>query len=111
MENDPHKGYCIPDGAVALEAIGRKTGAFHPVTSDGLSVFLPEKRRAFDAVVLNNSSGAWITPTPAHLATDVFRALGADSGTVELALRRSFLDFVGPVPKGQSARRYWRCVE
>ncbi|HNQ90665.1 MAG TPA: hypothetical protein PKM73_18780 [Verrucomicrobiota bacterium] len=52
MENDPHKGYCIPDGAVALEAIGRKTGAFHPVTSDGLSVFLPEKLRALDAVVL-----------------------------------------------------------
>ena len=94
MEKDPHKGYCIPYGAVALEAIGRKTGAFDSLIRDDLSVFLPENLQRFDAVVLNNASGAWITPTPAHLAADSFRALGVDSGAVELALRRSFLDYV-----------------
>lgn len=94
MEKDPHKGYCIPYGAVALEAIGRKTGAFDSLISDDLSVFLPVNLQRFDAVVLNNASGAWITPTPAQLAADSFRALGADSEAVELALRRSFLDYV-----------------
>jgi len=94
MEKDPHKGYCIPYGAVALEAIGRKSGAFEPVISDDLSAFLPWNLRAFGAVVLNNSSGAWITPTPANLTTDAFRALGADAESVERALRRSFLDYV-----------------
>ena len=94
MEKDPHKGYCIPYGAAALEAIGCRSGAFEPLISDDLSAFLPENLRAFDAVVLNNSSGAWITPTPANLATDPFRALGADPAAVEPALRRSFLDYV-----------------
>ena len=94
MEKDPHKGYCIPYGAAALEAIGCKSGAFEPLISDDLSAFLPENLRAFDAVVLNNSSGVWITPTPANLATDPFRALGGNPAAVEPALRRSFLDYV-----------------
>lgn len=94
MEKDPHKGYCIPYGSAALNAIGRKTAAFEPVVSDDLSVYLPENIRHFDAIVLNNSSGPWITPTDADLAKDAFRKHGTDKTTLEHVLRKSMLDFV-----------------
>jgi len=69
MEKDPHKGYCIPYGAVAFETLGRKSGAFEPVVSDDLTAYLPDRIRQFDAIVMNNSSGPWITPTDAGMAT------------------------------------------
>ena len=94
MEKDPHKGYCIPYGAAALEAIGKKTGAYEPVLSDDLALYLPENIRQFDAIVMNNSSGPWITPTEADLARDAFRKHGADKARVERVLRQSLLDFV-----------------
>ncbi|HQF14941.1 MAG TPA: hypothetical protein PLS55_13705, partial [Thermogutta sp.] len=62
MEKDPHKGYCIPYGEEAFRAIGEETGAFKPVVSDDLAVFAPENIKQFDAIVLNNASGPWITP-------------------------------------------------
>jgi type 1 glutamine amidotransferase len=94
MEKDPHKGYCIPYGAYAIEAIGRKTGAYEPLVSDDLALFLPEKIRQFDAIVLNNSSGPWITPTDADLTKEAFKRHGADKAAVEQTLRKSFLDYV-----------------
>jgi type 1 glutamine amidotransferase len=94
MEKDPHKGYCIPFGAAAMEALGRKTGAYEPVVSDDLAMFLAENLRRFDAVVLNNTSGPWITPTDADMAKEAFRKHGADEAAVEQVLRRSFLDFI-----------------
>ena len=94
MAKDPHKGYCIPYGSAALEAIGRKTGAFEPVVSDDLANYLPSEIRRFDAIVMNNSSGPWITPTDADLQKPDFKALGSDRDAVELALRNSLLDFV-----------------
>ncbi len=62
MEQDPHKGYCVPYGACAMRVLGEKSGAFRPVESDDVSVFLPESIRGYDAIVLNNACGAWITP-------------------------------------------------
>lgn len=94
MDKDPHQGYCIPYGSAALEAIGRKTGAFEPVVSDDLALLLPENLRRFDAIAMNNSSGPWITPTDADLAKAAFREHGADRASVEQVLRRSFLDYV-----------------
>lgn len=94
MDKDPHKGYCIPYGAAALEAIGKKSGAYEPVVSDDLSLFLPENLRQFDAVVMNNSSGRWITPTEADMAKAVFQKHGAATNEVEQVLRQSLLDFV-----------------
>jgi uncharacterized protein len=94
MDKDPHKGYCIPYGSAALEAIGRKTGAFEPVVSGDLAMFLPDSLQRFDAVVMNNSSGPWITPTDADLAREAFKQAGSDRATAEQALRRSLLDFV-----------------
>ena len=94
MERDPHKGYCIPYGSAALETIGRKTGAFEPVVSDDLSVYLPENIRRFDAIVMNNSSGPWITPTDADHASEAFGKHGVDKAAVEQVLRRSFRGYL-----------------
>ena len=58
MDKDPHKGYCIPYGEEAMKAIGEASGAFKPVVSDDLAVFAPENLKQFDAIVLNNASGA-----------------------------------------------------
>ncbi len=94
MDKDPHKGYCIPYGAAALQAIGAKTGAFEPVVSGDLALFLPDTLKRFDAIVMNNTSGPWITPTDADLAREIFRKHGADRVAVESVLRQSLLDFV-----------------
>jgi type 1 glutamine amidotransferase len=94
MDKDPHKGYCIPYGAAAFEAIGRKTGAFEPVVTGDLALLFPESLRQFDAIAMNNSSGPWITPTDADLARESFKKHGTDKTAVEQVLRKSFLDYV-----------------
>ena len=91
MAKDPHKGYCIPYGEHAMKTLGQKTGAFTPVVSDDLSVFLPESLKQFDAIVLNNASGAWMTPNDA--TAEKLKAHG-DKRAIELMLRKSLLDFV-----------------
>lgn len=92
--NDPHKGYCVPYGSYAVKALGEKTGAFQPVVSGDLAMYLPENIRQLDAVVLNNTCGPWITPTDADLERDAFRKHGADKAAVEQVLRKSLLDYV-----------------
>lgn len=94
MPKDPHKGYCIPYGEAALKAIGETTGAFKPIASDDLAMFAPENIRQFDAIVLNNASGPWITPTAEDLSKEALKKHGADAAAVEAVLRKSFLDFV-----------------
>jgi type 1 glutamine amidotransferase len=94
MDKDPHKGYCIPYGEEAMKAIGQASGAFKPVASDDLAVYAPENLKRFDAIVLNNASGAWITPTAADLAKEPLKKLGSDAQAIERALRKSFLDFI-----------------
>jgi type 1 glutamine amidotransferase len=92
MEKDPHKGYCIPYGEVAMKTLGQKTGAFKAVVSDDLTMYLPEKINQFDAIVMNNSSGPWIQPTDKDM--EKMSAYGTDTKAVEQVLRRSLLDFV-----------------
>lgn len=94
MEKDPHKGYCIPYGAAAFETLGRKSGAFEPVVSDDLTAYLPENIRQYDAIVMNNSSGSWITPTDADMDKEAFKKYGAYKVTVEQVLRKGLLDYV-----------------
>jgi len=91
---DPHKGYCVPYGSYAVEALGKKTGAFEPVISGDLAMFLPENLGRFDVVVMNNSCGPWITPTDADLQREAFKKHGADPAAVEQVLRKSLLDYV-----------------
>jgi type 1 glutamine amidotransferase len=93
MEKDPHKGYCIPYGSAAFAELGRKTGAYEPVVSDNLAMWLPANLKSFDAVVLNNASGPWMTPTDADMAKEEFSKLG-DKEAVEQALRTSLLEYV-----------------
>ncbi len=92
MDQSPHKGYTIPQSEYAMRKLGEKTGAFEPVVSDDVAMFLPENLKKFDAIVLNNSNGPWIRPTPKDM--DKFKSYGSDIDAVEKLLRRSFLDYV-----------------
>ena len=94
MANDPHKGYCIPYGEAAMVALGRKTGAFEPVVGDDLALYLPGSLARFDAIVMNNSSGPWITPSDADMSKEAFRKLGLEKAGIEQLLRKSLLDYV-----------------
>jgi len=93
-DKDPHKGYCVPYGARAFKVLGEKTRAFEPVMSTELAMFLPEAIKQFDAIVLNNACGAWITPSDADMEKEAFKKLGADKAAVEQACRRALLDYV-----------------
>ena len=92
MDQSPHKGYSIPQSEYAMRKLGEKTGAFEPVVSDDVAMFLPENLKKFDAIVLNNSNGPWIRPTPKDM--DKFKSYGSDIDAVEKLLRQSFLDYV-----------------
>lgn len=92
MAKDPHKGYCIPYGEFAMRTLGEKSGAFTPVVSDDIVMFLPENLKQFDAVVMNNSSNYWIRPTDEDLPK--LKDMGATADEVEQVLRQSLLDFV-----------------
>ncbi len=94
MDKDPHKGYCIPYGQEGLKAIGEASGAFQPVVSDDIVMFTPENIRQFAAIVLNNASGPWITPTAQDMSKQPLKQLGGDAQAVETVLRKSFLDFL-----------------
>lgn len=89
---DPHRGYCVPYGLAAMRILGEKTGAYEAVVSRDLSVFLEENLRGFDAVILNNACGAWITPDEGAL--ERLAAHGDSAEEIEQALRRSLLDYV-----------------
>lgn len=92
MDSDPHKGYCVPYGACAMRILGEKTGTFEPVLSNDIAQFLPENIKQFDAVVMNNSCGPWITPSDA--AMEKLKSYGQTKEAVEEILRRSLLDYV-----------------
>ncbi len=53
---------CIPTANKAFAIMGKKTGAFEAVVSDDLAHFAPEKLKAFDAVIFNNSTGNLFKP-------------------------------------------------
>jgi len=91
-KDDPHKGYCVPYGSCAMEALGKKTGAFEPVVSDDLAMYLPENIKQFDAIVMNNSCGPWITPSDE--AMPKLKSAGDTKEAVEQVLRKSLLDYV-----------------
>lgn len=92
MENSPHKGYSIPQAEYAMRRLGEKTGAFKPVVSDDVAMYLPENITQFDAIIMNNSNGPWIRPTPEDM--DKFTSHGSDIDAVEQVLRKSLLDYV-----------------
>lgn len=113
MPEDPHKGYCIPYGSYALQLLGKKTGAYEAVVSDDLAMFLPTRISEFDAIVLNNTSRAWITPTDQQTREEPFRRYGEDTSSVEKVLRKSLLDYVrqggglAAIHYASGANRHW----
>jgi len=92
MEKSPHKGYSIPQAEYAMKLLGQKTGAFEPVVSDELAMYLPENLTKIDAIIMNNSNGPWIRPTEQDM--DKFKKYGRDIDAVEKLLRKSFLDWI-----------------
>jgi len=98
MPKDPHKGYNIPYAAHAMKTLGEKSGAFTPVVSDDLTMFLPDSLKQFDAIVLCNASGPWIAPSDATIeklkAKGVLEAGEANKKAVEMGFRKSLLDWV-----------------
>lgn len=63
MDKCPHKGYCVPQAGYAMKLLGERTGAFEPLVSDDVAMYLPENLKRFDAIIFNNSNGPWIRPT------------------------------------------------
>lgn len=92
MEQSPHKGYTIPQAEYAMRLLGERTGAFEPVVSDDVTMYLPENLKRFDAILFNNSNGPWIRPTPVDM--EKFKGHGSDVNEVEMLLRKSLLDYV-----------------
>ncbi len=92
MAKDPHKGYNIPYAAHAMKTLGAKTGAFEPVVSQDLASFLPESLKRFDAVVLCNASGPWMTPSDEAMGR--LETLGTDKPSVEQVLRKGFVEWL-----------------
>jgi type 1 glutamine amidotransferase len=92
MNKSPHKGYSIPQAEFAMKLLGEKTGAFEPVVSDNVAMYLPENLKRFDAIIMNNSNGSWIRPTEKDM--EKLKAYGSDQDTVEQLLRRSLLEWV-----------------
>jgi len=92
MDQSPHKGYTIPQAEYAMKQLGQKTGAFEPVVSDDVAMYLPENLKKFDAIVMNNSNGPWIRPTEKDMPK--LGKLGADIDGAERALRESLLSWV-----------------
>lgn len=92
MDNCPHKGYCVPQAEHAMKLLGERTGAFEPIVSDDVAMYLPENLKRFDAIIFNNSNGPWIRPTEKDM--DKFKAHGSNQEAVEKLLRRSLLDWV-----------------
>ncbi|HPA17403.1 MAG TPA: ThuA domain-containing protein [Verrucomicrobiae bacterium] len=59
----------IPHGKMALEIIGKRTGAYEAVISDELTNFEPDNLKKFDAVCLLNVTGDFFLPHPKDLGT------------------------------------------
>ena len=73
----------IMTGAEAVALMGRETGAFDATISNNPDVFTPETLKAFDALLLSNTTGDWLNKNSAAAKDDVVQAR-----------RQAVLDFV-----------------
>ncbi len=92
MAESPHKGYTIPQAEYAFKIMGERTGAYEPIVSDDVAMYLPQNIRKFDAILINNANGKWIRPTDDDMPR--FKDYGPDVDAVEQLLRKSLLDWV-----------------
>ncbi len=92
MEKSPHKGYSIPQAEYAMKLLGTETGAYEPLVSDDVAMYLPENLKTFDAIIFNNSNGQWIRPTEDDL--ERFDGYPQDCDKLEALLKKSFLEWL-----------------
>lgn len=57
----------IPHGAFATKVMGEKTGAWEATETTDIKMLLPENLSRFDGLVINNTTGPWITPLDADM--------------------------------------------
>ena len=79
----------IPHGAFATKVMGEKTGAWEATETTDIKMLLPENLSQFDGLVINNTTGPWITPLDADM-----QGRSDTKEAYEKVLRRSVLDFV-----------------
>lgn len=79
----------IPHGAFATRVMGERTGAWETTETTDIRMLLPENLQAFDGLLLNNTTGPWITPQEQDLA-----GFTESKPELEAKLRQSVLDFV-----------------
>jgi type 1 glutamine amidotransferase len=96
MAKVPHRHHTMPYGTCAMKTLGEKTGAYEPVISNDQVMLLPQNLAKFDAIILQNSAGPWITPSDEAL--DEFRRLTGNTGltreAAEEMLKKALLDWV-----------------
>jgi type 1 glutamine amidotransferase len=82
----------VPCCFAAIEVLGKKSGAFQSVASGDPAVFLPERLRQFDAVVMNNTheSNPLLPRDINQLSPERQKAAREQ----EAVLKKSLLDFV-----------------
>ena len=81
----------IPLGAETIRLMGEQTGAYEAVLSDDIAMFEPETLAQFDAVVMNNSTGALFSNPDYEKLTQEEQQAARER---EAALKQSLLDFV-----------------
>ena len=82
----------ITYGNLAMELMGRKTGAFEAVFNNEMSVFRPENLKAFDAICFNNTVGKqppWEWSQQGKPPTDLLclRLNACRAGTLKLEVK------------------------
>lgn len=81
----------IPVGVQAIEALGRKTGAFEVFHTEDPAVFEPQSLARFDAVCMLNTTGELFTVPDLD---DLDPAARIKAGQTERRLKQSLLNFV-----------------
>lgn len=86
-------GGAIAAAKVAFPEMGRKTGAFEVVVSDDLANFEADRLRAFDAVILSNTTGELFMPRRPRRGKKASPS-PADAIARGERLRRNFMEWV-----------------
>lgn len=84
----------IPVGAVATQMLGEKTGAFKSRITNDLTLLRPETLKDYDAIVMVNTTGPWITPRDEDLQKLAANGQKLSKDEAEKMFRQSLLDFV-----------------
>lgn len=82
----------IDESALAMKLIGQNSGAFSSTVTTDLAAFKPASLKQYDAIIMANTTGDWITPTADDMKK--FAAKGATVESVRKELIASITNFV-----------------